>query len=287
MLNEVRWGCTPQPHLREIGSILTEEAGARRLNFTSDEANALYESRRSIGWGIDPVRCLQYLISSQALMINICGPLFSDHSWLIAVLRRILGRSDLLSVETAEIEYAPRARSSYLGDMTHLDALLVVKTESGSEVVVMEFKYADRFNSRVVDISRNLKYQDLAQKTGLWINPSSAFTERKLNQLIRCHALGARIADRDVGQDLTTNLVVVHHALDHQAKEIVDLYRGCVVNPQAVKSTTLDEVLNLMKCHASIASQRATAEDLLLRYGNEPASEKSWLGLTQRSVSSA
>jgi hypothetical protein len=56
-----RWGCTPPPTSRPLGSILTEVDAAAGLAFTSSAAEALYIERRTKGWGVDPLRVQAYL----------------------------------------------------------------------------------------------------------------------------------------------------------------------------------------------------------------------------------
>lgn len=269
------YGTTPAPHHRPLGSILSSDAAAAGMNFTSSEAAFLYRTRRGLGWGVDPIRCTSYLTSSQALTLNIMGPLSQDLKWLIRVLSRITNRSDLLSVINVEVEYAPTRRSEFLGDMTRVDGFVLVNTSEGIEAIVLEFKYSDRFNSRRLDLEHNPAYLKLADSTGLWLRPEATFTDKAVNQLVRCHALAASVL-LSKGRGERTSLIVFHHSDDAPARSIVGSYRAQVHRTEDVVSMILSQLLVLMAEEAPDEKSREQVQRLCRRYDNEESSEAYW-----------
>ncbi|NMR32385.1 hypothetical protein HGO92_22310 [Arthrobacter sp. SF27] len=247
---------------------------AEGYNFTTPLAKRLYEERRTQGWGVDPVRCTRYLTSSQALTLNFLAPLFAEPGWLVRALSFALDRSDILDVEYAAVEYAPTQRSQFLGDMTRLDGFIILRCSIGYEAVVLEFKYADRFNSRDIRIVDQPTYRALAAKTAIWTDFDGVAVDRGFNQLVRCHALGASMLERATGSSRTT-LVVIHHEKDTRADQLLASYRAQVRDPATAASFTLSKLCDHMAATADRQQQR-TVETLRARYANEVGSQDWW-----------
>lgn len=268
------FGVTPKPTSRHLGSILPAAAAALGKNFTSDAAERLYLARRSQGWGVDPVRCTQYMTSSQALTLNFLGPLFASPTWLLDTISSVLARSDLEQVEFAAVEHAPVRRSNFLGDMTRMDAFITVRTASGHEAIVMEFKYADRFNSRNVQIVDQPAYRRLATDSAVWKDFDVVARDRNYNQLTRCHALGTSILHHDTGA-LRTTLMAVHHEKDVRAGQLIAGYASNLTEAATAVGLTLTELCNHMATTAN-REQRELVSMLRNRYATETGSEPWW-----------
>jgi hypothetical protein len=262
-----RWGVTQGSSPRELGSVLCDEDASAGLNFLTPSAFDLYRSRHAAGWGIDP-RCSAYMTSSQALTINLFGLIGDNETWLLGCLNAWLGRSDLRHVEALELEFAPSRRSLHLNDQTRIDALILAVGDTGTEVIAVEVKYADRFNSRRVDIDTQ-PYRELARRSGLWKFPSRALTDRRLNQLARIHALATSYA-LSLDVDRPTSLLVLTHGLDHVAEAVVDDYRRCV-GGHFVQRVSLQDVCTTVFATAP-SRDRASAQQLVMRYGDESGS---------------
>lgn len=267
MLGLPRWGTTRGRSPRQLGSVLCEQDAAAGLNFVSLAVKQLYDARHAAGWGIDP-SSMAYMTSSQALTINLFGLLSQDDAWLLRCLNEWLGRVDLTSIDTVELEFAPARRSQHLNDQTRIDVLVVVAGARGTEVVAIEIKYTDRFNSRYVDISTP-SYRELAMNSGIWADPTHVLTDRRVNQLTRIHALAT---SHGLSLNIRTpvSLLVLAHELDTSAGQIVNKYRECV-------TTSVVQLISLRTACESIAttappSQRTTARLLQLRYGDEHVS---------------
>lgn len=276
VLGQEEYGSTPPPRSRPLGSILTVEAAGLGMNFTSSTAHELYKSRRAEGWGLDPTRCTRYLVSSQAFMLNVMAPLVQDLAWLTRTLGRLTERpAHFLSVDSVKIEFAPAKRSEFLGDMTRVDAFIVAKTPSGAEGIVLEFKYADRFNSRTLPLSSNPAYTALGGATGLWKSSNAALADPAVNQLLRCHALGAAVMAKHRSSN-RTSLLAVHHDADSTAVLNVEKYRRHVAEPERVMGLTVSSFLAAMTSEASSEKEAEDVNRLQVRYADLGHSASFW-----------
>lgn len=278
-----RFGNTSGRVPRPLGSVLTDDDALVGWNFTSRSAQGLYERRRSEGWGVDPVRCTKYLNSSQALTLNLLGPLGESPAWAARVLCDILQRSDISAIEQIRVEFAPRRRSEYLNDMTRIDALLQMRTSQGQELLAAEIKYSDRFNSRRVNIDQ-WPYRQLAASTGLWREPGNTLQTRAVNQLVRCHALAAAVS-REMSDTIPTpSLLVVHHKDDAASRNVVHQYTTHLSEDHLTRAVRLDELVAAYQRQARSPGQRHVARALELRYVAENESESAWRASADRSI---
>ncbi|MGJ0121735.1 PGN_0703 family putative restriction endonuclease [Williamsia sp. MIQD14] len=256
------------------GSILPAAAALAGKNFTSDHAHQLYRERRSRGWGLDPTRCTAYLTSSQALTLNIFGPLLNDKAWFACVLTDVLG-TPVREVLQAHIEHAPHRPSQALGDRTMLDVWVIAKTENGQNLsIAIEVKYSDRFSSRVLPIWANPKYREIAnsQHPPLWNLDAPASRTRAVNQLIRCHALCVFLAQE--ARATRSQLIVVHHPADSAAAAVIDEF-DAIVDNGTLHPCGLDSFLLAMSRSAN-ATQSRTVDELRTRYVAYHLSDALW-----------
>ena len=275
------WGSTPNG--RPLGSILPDAAAAAWANFTTPEARDLFLVRRTQGWGVDPVRMTSYMTSSQAMLVNLIGPLGADPKWLLAVLQAVLDRPDFLDVVRWDVEFAPPARSQYLGDMTRVDAFFRVRTPTGIEGVVLELKYTDRFSSRRLDLPSNDRYWDLAHRSGLWREPERVLSDGAISQLLRCHALGARTLEVD-DRGKRTSLLLVSHPADQDAGKTFERYRAHLANPADARHVGLDRLLDAAVSTAPSRHAESTVRELRIRYLAHDESEWHWAEHLTRSA---
>lgn len=284
VLGRDAFGRTMGPRPRLLGSILADADASAGLNFTSPAARRLFASRHTEGWGVDPVRSVKYLTSSQTLMINIFGLLAESTSWAARVLQVVLCRSDIAAVNWVKVEYAPNRRSAYLHDSTRLDVLLSVTSGGLEELLVIEVKYSDRFNSRRVDIDRP-PYHQLQSKRALWRSADVVLNSADLNQLVRCHALAVALSDDLTDfRSRTPTLVVLHHDADVGSTAMVDRYRTHLAEHALVESIAHRAFVAALHSEARTRAQREAARSLQLRYIEERESELAWHTYSQAAV---
>jgi hypothetical protein len=236
----------------------------------------MFLKRRTEGWGVDPLRMTSHMTSSQTLLVNLLGPLGADTDWLLEVLRIVLGRPDLHEMLTVAIEFAPPARSRYLGDMTRVDAFFTVQSAVGTEGIVLELKYADRFSTRALPLADNPRYRQLADDTGLWRAPDQALTDDAIGQLLRCHALGLRSLQVDHQKTLPVTLLLVNHPLDLSATAVLERYREHLTNPALARQVDLERLLQTAAAVSPGAASAGAIEELHVRYLAHEESESLW-----------
>ncbi|MEV4838621.1 hypothetical protein AB0K05_29250 [Nonomuraea sp. NPDC049486] len=259
---------------RPLGCILTSDDAAEGYNFLSDAAKKLYSDRRKQGWGIDPVRTTSNMTSSQALTLNILGPLQADTQWATRVFAALLGEN-LDTVDQLLVEYDPPDKLNLTGDRTIIDGWITGKVGGSYVSAVIEVKYIDRFSSRYIDITTRPQYRQLADSTGSWDLDVDLAKNRAINQLVRCHGIGIAMTLRDQHESMP-KLLIFHHPEDPRTGTIVHLYKKLLRDPEACIPISLDTLFNLMRRLALYEEQRQLAATLTSRYISHGLSEEAW-----------
>lgn len=266
------YGQTPGPRPKPLGSILSPDDAAAGLNLLDDFTFALYKQRRGEGWGLDPVRCLAYMTSSQAMTLNIVGAFHGDLAWIARTLQEALPRDDILDVESVQLEFGGNANP--LGDKTMVDILLRIRTTAGNQTIVVESKLADRFNSRHVPFWRNERYGAVMSRHPIWTENEPALQDRGVNQLFRCHALGIAVAEE---HESPAQLILAHHPEDRSAGQALARYRSVLRESSGAEGLTLTRLFAAMELTAPCATTARRARTLVDRYCNHGLSEVHWL----------
>lgn len=269
VLGRPKWGAVSSRRGTPLGSILTLDDAEAGLNFVSPEARHAYEARRHTGWGVDPVRCKQYLTSSQALTLNVLGPLFADTVWSAKTFGHVLNRS-ITDASRGSIEFAPRERLQLMGDRTIADAYVELRGDSERLGLVVETKYADGFGARDLGAAYRPSYLALDNRMQIWNRTAPEFGTGKFDQLARVHALGSTTFGAPA------NLLVLHHPSDARTPQIVAAYRRSLLDPNLVTTIDLSRFLLAMGTEADRAPQRGVVDALRLRYLDHQLSEPSW-----------
>lgn len=264
-------GMTRPPRERPLGSILPDDASSGRMNFHSPASSMLFDRRRSEGWGIDPVRTLAYLTSSQAMTLNVIGPLVASPQWLCAVLNVVLpAQAPLTSIESVSVEYFSPNPSRALGDRTTIDVLIHALRGEIPVVIAIETKLGDRFNSRRVTVG-----SAYAQVSHLWIS-SDTPSRHHTSQLARIHAL-AEYVTRDTYGSVAepSHLLVLHHQDDPQVSAVATAYEVALADPSTFHSASLHRFLEAMRTTAP-AEHDSLIDSLQLRYATLVPSDEVW-----------
>lgn len=265
------YGATRPPGERPLGSILSDQDSRQRVNFLSDDSSICFDERRSKGWGIDPVRTLAYLTSSQALTLNLFAPLAAEPRWLAAVLSALAPSSpSLTSIDSVELEYFAPRPSEALGDRTTIDVLINARRGETPIVVAVETKLGDRFNSRRV--ATGSAYTQLHH---LWHAPSIAL-QHETSQLARVHALAEHVSRSRNGSTEPATLLLIHHDDDPNVSRTADAYAATVKRPESFIAVPLSEFLVAMRSGSEQASEGALVTALSLRYVEHARSEPVW-----------
>lgn len=267
------YGATPSG--RRLGSILTVEDGNGGRNFASSQAFELYRSRRNSGWGLEPVRCERHMTSSQTLTVNVAALLHEDLEESARVLAAVAGRKDFVSIDSIHLEYAPSSPSQHLGDKSRIDLLISVVTRTGHEFIAMEIKYADRFNSRAIEL-RNDSYFRLIEAAGVWCPTVSLEPRSPTNQLLRCHALATSLSLVSFDHPETTFILLTLDD-DDQATAIAAGYRQDLLDPARFVHLGWAEFFDYF---LSREGRTRVARELHDRYIGWDLSEPAWRSIT-------
>ncbi|EHB57972.1 hypothetical protein MycrhDRAFT_0408 [Mycolicibacterium rhodesiae JS60] len=260
------------------GSVLPDKAAQRFLNFYGSAAVERYMDRRTKGWGVDPIRCTKYLTSSQTLSFNMLAEAVSHPRESAALLNLLLGRDDLLWLETSDFEFAAQGSTYALGDKTLLDILLRFRTVGGrTQVVAVETKLADRFSTRRTSGMTGDGYRQLALRSDLWSDLHAALADNRSRQLARCHALAESIQTRDDG-GVSAVLLVLTHPADRAASCCVDSYKEHVRHTSFIHRSWTDFLESAL---AAGAVGKSDAGELSRRYVDLAWSETAWRELEE------
>lgn len=213
------------------------------------------------------------MTSSQALTLNLFGPLLAEPSWFSGLLLRLLGRGRWDGSERSFIEYAPPDRARRTGDRTIADIYVERQSGDATESIVIETKLADRFSSRFVDITRTPHYQTLNAKVNLWNEDLSGDDGRATNQLARVHALGSTYSG------VAATLVVLHHPLDQRTPLIAERYRQTLRDPSLLVVGDLAAFIGHMAAASSTPDQLEVARKMSVRYVEMELSAPAWQAL--------
>lgn len=251
-----RWGCTPAPHERELGSILAPQDAQAGHNFESDEAWATYQERRTRGWGIEPIRCLSYMTSSQVLTLNLLGPLLADLNIMERFLKAIGIVSSTARVTRGEIEYAPNRPSAHLNDRTIIDGYVEVRDSRGSSAIAIETKLADSFSARSLGILSRSNYIAANERFLIWGPGSEGWTVEQ-EQLARVHMLASSVSGS------AAKILTIHHPLDSRTPRVSAGYQATLTDPKRAITIPLDDAIEALD-QAGIS--KTTVQRLRLRY---------------------
>jgi hypothetical protein len=272
VLEEADFGTTRPPTSRPLGSILLPRAAAKFRNLIGPEAIDAYQRRRTLGWGVDPVRTLGYLTSSQALTINLFGALQANRIWCRDVMNLAFSsQPPIQAIHEVEIEYFSRYPSQDLGDRTTVDVLIRGDSRGQPIAIAVETKLGDRFNSREVPLGD--AYRAIQH---LWKSPADA-GRRDVSQLARAHALAEHQSLKaGVGEAPGGRVLLVHHADDATARSIALAYSRIATDATSVQASGIDLFLSLMSRSAPDASSNELVSTLRRRYVDMSESETVW-----------
>jgi hypothetical protein len=267
----------------ECGSVLADADASEGLNFTSSDALAAYEQRRGHGWGVDPVRCISYLTSSQTLTFNMLADLRRHPDAAARLFGRLLGRSDLLTMESVDFEFSGVQTPYWLGDRTFIDALLRFRRLDGAlQVVAIETKLADRFSTRRTEAMGGPRYLRLTDDIQIWRDLAASLERSTTRQLTRCHALAQSVQRLDGGTSgESASLLVLLHPDDSVGRSQATTYFAGLVDGDGA-AVTWDTYL--AAAHAAGALSVSLHDALMVRYVEHSLSAEAWSDLARRQI---
>ena len=191
------------------GNYLTKEDGEKGKNFYDGfEIFAAVKKYRKYNKPL-----YSNLLRSEHIPFNIFIPLDKDKNYCKNVIADIL-KSNIISIDKIEIEYAPKPKEKYLNDGTSFDAYIEYTNFDGTKGMIgIEVKYTEReyklqANSKQEkDINdKNSLYFSVTNNCGLYkANAIEVLPTDNFRQVWRNHILGESIllTDSDKFQHFT------------------------------------------------------------------------------------
>lgn len=263
------------------GSVLHDQDAARGLNFVGPTAYESYLHRRAAAWGVDPVRCTKYLTSSQTLTFNMFSEVVRRPRAAARLIATLLGRSDLVRLETAQFEFTGVNTPYWLGDRTHVDLLLrFLRADGGLQVVAIETKLADRFSTRRTQAMGGPRYRGLVSHRAIWRDLDASLESNVTRQLTRCHALAQSVQAVDSARpEEGAVLLTLLHPEDVAGRDHAQAYIDGLVTPDGAIATW-DAFLHAAPRAKAMEPDVAAA--LTLRYVDMRSSLEAWKNIGGR-----
>jgi hypothetical protein len=190
----------------------------------------------------------------------------------------LLGRTDLVRLETAEFEFTGVGTPYWLGERTYVDLLLrFARDDGGLQVVAIETKLADRFSTRRTQAMGGPSYEGLARHRPIWRDLWASLDCSATRQMTRCHALAQSVQAVDGGRpEEGAALLILVHPEDvagiGQAQTYLD---GLAMKDGAI--ATWDTFLDTARRVGAI--DQGLSSELALRYSDMTTSGDAWRGL--------
>lgn len=266
---------------KPCGSVLADEDSERGLNFVGAASVETYHSRRSMGWGVDPVRCTKYLTSSQALTFNMLSEAVRWPEACALFFNTLLDRSDLAFLESSHFEFSAVNTPYWLGDRTIVDVLLrFVATNGDLQVIAVETKLADRFSKRRTGAMNGPSYLRLAGADGIWLDVVASLQSDMTRQITRCHALAQSVQSIDgMHSGRNAQMVILVHPEDSSGLKHANAYLDALRVGDGYVATW-DSFLQ--SAGRTGAINRDLRESLACRYVDMSTSDGVWLAASGR-----
>jgi hypothetical protein len=212
---------------RRLGSLLSPAAAEAGRNFLTP-AVAHY-ARRMIAYQepgamIDERRLMTNLLSSMCLSAHLAAPLAFDLDLATRVIKRLLPAIDVQSVKSVLFEHSPGRQDPELtGDRSAFDVAIVYVRQDGQRGLLgLEIKFSESLQDPT-PAELNLRYDDLAEASGLFKEPASALLRvNPLQQLFREHLLAQSAVMR--GDYAEATFLLVAPANNNSVQRGADLY---------------------------------------------------------------
>ncbi len=215
------------------------------------------------------------LLRSEHIPFNIFIPLDKDKTYCKNVIADIL-KSNIISIDKIEIEYAPKPKEKYLDDGTSFDAYIEYTDSDetngmiGIEVKYTEKEYKLQTNSKQEKVvnDKSSVYFSVSNKCGLYkSNAADVLPTDNFRQVWRNHILGESIllSDRSKFQYFTSLTLYPADNLHFKktTKEYIDLL---IKNDRKFIALTFEDFFALLSKHCPDRNYKKWIDYLKTRY---------------------
>lgn len=242
---------------RKLGSRITPKVAATGANFISPDIAALAVEElayREIAAVFDSKRLFENLLSSQALTINLFGPLKRDIQAATLTFQRLFP-TFVAAVDDIWFEHSPgRGDRSFTGDHTAFDALVLCRTPEGRKgFIALEVKYTEVMSG--TPIAAGSAFDSLASRSGIYSDPASHILRtRSLQQLWREHLLAYSMLETGLYE--TGRFAIVAPAGNRACALAINGYRQ-MLNPTPLLPFDFLSVETIVEAMATAGARRS------------------------------
>jgi hypothetical protein len=173
------------------------------------------------------------------------------------------------------LEAGPLQLGVNLGHRTHLDALVHVALEDGSEqAIAWEVKLTDRYVSRRQN-ALGRRYEELNSRVDLFCDVDVGTSPEAL-QLLRLISVAAAYSEVAMARFRPPVLLVLHHDLDPHAHRHTRALQRVLTQSGLCGTLSLSSAIQIMKATEPVDQVDDTCQVLWDRYSNLSASEEFW-----------
>lgn len=248
-----------------VGGMLARDEAAAGHNFLDPAIFAAVRSRLRMGSGVDALRCLADMLSSDALSFNLWAPLVEDTELATRLLQTLL--PDVERVVEVHIAYAPSPRSEYLGDRTRFDAFVGYLRPGGARAFVGVVTRLAGAGAEAAPPTERSKELASAEDSPWRDGADDELAGSPASDLWRTHLLVEALRRHRAEPYEHGLCAVVRHPADERAAAAVEQYRSRLRDPGATLADwRLDDLVGRWEQAAVTAQQRQWLAALRLRY---------------------
>lgn len=259
----------PDGRTCRLGSMVSARTGSRGINLIDNSLIPLVQTEiayREVGAVIHVERLWCNLLTSQALVFNLFGPLKQRLALATAVMRRLV--PDLVGdVTDILFEHSPgRGHATYTADHSAFDVLIRCNTPNGrTAFVAIEVKYSEA-PAGVASPGRP-RYDKLSREAGVYRDPDApSLRYAPVEQFWREQMLVAAMLK--TGAYDAGRLLVISPDLNNECQVAITRYRNELISDDPTETRfqtlTLEDIVTAIGC----AGAHVTASRLNDRYCN-------------------
>jgi hypothetical protein len=259
----------PDGRTCRLGSMVSTRTGSRGINLIDASLVPLVQSEiayREVGAVIHVEHLWNNLLTSQALVFNLFGPLKQCPALATAVMRGLV--PDLVGdVTDILFEHSPgRGHSTYTADHTAFDVLVRCNTPHGrSAFVAVEVKFSE--DPRGLASPGRPRYDTLSREAGVYRDPDApALRYAPIEQFWREQLLVAAMLKTGAYQQ--GRLLVIAPSLNTECQAAITRYRNELISDDPAETgfqaLTLEDIATAIGC----AGAHTVASRITERYLN-------------------
>lgn len=224
----------------------------------------VYNREAGSAWDADRLR--RNLLSSQALCLNLFGPMRLDADFATALLSELMADTIGEYIDVL-FEHSPRrGHPALTNDYTAIDAVIRARTPTGARLLIgVEVKYTEDCFEGSPRIDK--RHNEIARASGAFIDPDDpALRQNPAQQLFRLQNLMQAMLDNDLADEGI--LLFVAPALNASAQDAAATYQRHLTPPErgrvSFMALTMEQVFDAI----DVAGQREYRNALFQRYAD-------------------